>query len=157
MSKHNKKDKGKSMGKENKTKIFSAEQTKSHKHTIDTFADMPFHMAIIDIDGLHNTNRIHGYHAGDQLIRTVAFELREKFAFNQIYRISGDEFIAIARASTIEYKDFKEKVREIENVTSEYGESTGYTSPAHMFKTIDKRLSARKAKKKAEKNSQERL
>jgi diguanylate cyclase (GGDEF)-like protein len=114
------------------------------------FADMPFHMAIIDIDGLHNTNRQKGYHAGDQLIRNVAHQLQELFSFNQVYRISGDEFVAIARQSVISFEDFEKAVDKIENVTVYVDGSNGYTSPSHMFKAIDKKLADKKAKKKTE-------
>ena len=109
------------------------------------FADMPFHMAIIDIDGLHNTNRQKGYHAGDQLIRNVAHQLQEKFSFNQIYRISGDEFVAITRDSVMNYETFIEKVESLNNVSFYSDKSNGYTSPSHMFKAMDAKLSEKKA------------
>ena len=109
------------------------------------FADVGFYMAIIDIDGLHNVNRKQGYHAGDKLIKSVSNQLKDLFAFHQIYRISGDEFIAISRTSTMTEAQFREKLETLDNATYHADCADGYTSPKHMFKAVDKLLSEKKA------------
>jgi len=112
------------------------------------FSDRMFSMAIIDIDGLHNVNRQKGYHAGDKLIRSVGDQLQQLFDFNQVYRISGDEFVVIARDCTIAHSEFEAKLQQLVSATYYMDSAAEYTSPSHMFKTIDKKLSAKKAKNK---------
>lgn len=112
------------------------------------FADLEFNFAIVDIDGLHNVNRIQGYYVGDRFIKDVADQLRQNFEFNQIYRISGDEFVVLARCTAMDFKTFKTKLDTVENVTYVATSSTGYTNPKHMFKSIDTKLTHKKSKQK---------
>jgi len=108
------------------------------------FANMPFNIAIIDINGLHNTNRLKGYHVGDQLIRKCAAQLQDKFDFHQIFRISGDEFVVIVRESTLKKDEFENRLNSLTDVTFIIDSSVDYTSPKHMFKAMDKQLSSKK-------------
>ena len=51
-----------------------------------------FTFALIDINGLHKLNRDKGFLAGDDLIKSVALSLKDKFEESSVYRIGGDEF-----------------------------------------------------------------
>lgn len=50
----------------------------------------------VDVNGLHERNNHYGHEKGDQMLQTVALELRESFGRGNCYRIGGDEFVAFA-------------------------------------------------------------
>ncbi len=54
-----------------------------------------FSVAVFDINGLKKVNDEMGHGAGDKLIMGVANILRDVFQGRNIYRIGGDEFIAV--------------------------------------------------------------
>lgn len=114
------------------------------------FADSEFAMCLLDINGLHNINRIKGYAAGDALIKDVAVQLRREFAIHQVFRISGDEFAVLLRKSVSDLKSFKDKIAHVNNIEYVIESCNGYTSPKHMFKMMDKKLSVIKSKKTQE-------
>lgn len=111
------------------------------------FADSEFYMCLLDINGLHNINRIKGYSSGDNLIKTVAEQLRTEFAIHQIYRISGDEFVVLVRKSTLALDAFKDRMQRINDIEYVLESCVEYTSPKQMFKLMDKKLSSLKSKK----------
>lgn len=47
----------------------------------------------IDVNGLHELNNTEGHDAGDEMLRTVAAQIRERFGTAGSYRIGGDEFV----------------------------------------------------------------
>ncbi|HTF72212.1 MAG TPA: GGDEF domain-containing protein [Edaphobacter sp.] len=52
---------------------------------------------MLDLDGFKQVNDTHGHHAGDQLLRHVANNLREQAkGFTSIARLGGDEFTLLA-------------------------------------------------------------
>lgn len=52
---------------------------------------------LLDLDGFKQVNDTHGHHAGDQLLRHVANNLREHVGnFDSIARVGGDEFTLLA-------------------------------------------------------------
>ena len=48
----------------------------------------------VDVNGLHALNNTCGHEKGDQMLQTVALEMREVFGKNNCYRTGGDEFVA---------------------------------------------------------------
>ena len=46
-----------------------------------------------DVNGLHALNNCKGHDAGDEMLKTVARELKRYFGCNHTYRVGGDEFI----------------------------------------------------------------
>lgn len=48
----------------------------------------------VDVNGLHGRNNTMGHESGDQMLQTVAQEMREIFGHKNCYRIGGDEFLA---------------------------------------------------------------
>jgi diguanylate cyclase (GGDEF)-like protein len=70
---------------------------------------------MLDLDGFKQVNDTHGHHAGDQLLRHVANNLRERVGhFDSIARVGGDEFTLLAcnptYASSIE--QLRDSIRE---------------------------------------------
>ena len=49
-----------------------------------------------DANGLHELNNTKGHEAGDQLIRSIADQLKQQFGAKDAYRTGGDEFVAFA-------------------------------------------------------------
>ena len=96
------------------------------------FSETDFYLAMWDINGLHEENRIHGYSNGDALIRRVSNDLQ--MLGGRIYRISGDEFVGIfceapititidrttnAIVNTEHYKDVDEAFDELDKLIIE--------------------------------------
>lgn len=62
-------------------------------------ADKPDTLACVYIDanGLHEINNHLGHQAGDEMLKAVAEVLRRFFSQQNVYRIGGDEFVALCR------------------------------------------------------------
>lgn len=112
------------------------------------FADQMFFFVMVDIDNLHNMNRMHGYHYGDEIIKDVARQLRNHFEFHQIYRVSGDEFVLLIRSYYCSEEDLKNRLNTIENITYVIETPEDYTNPKHIFKTADMKLTEMKNARK---------
>ena len=54
-----------------------------------------FLLAVFDINGLKTSNDVFGHEYGDLLIITAAEILKDAVGFENLYRIGGDEFVAI--------------------------------------------------------------
>lgn len=50
----------------------------------------------IDVNGLHELNNSSGHESGDNMLKTVAAQIRKMFGEQYTYRIGGDEFLAFA-------------------------------------------------------------
>ena len=56
-----------------------------------------FALAIIDLNGLHNVNREHGFAVGDRFIIDTSDKIKTLFEDCNSYRTSGDEFFLLKR------------------------------------------------------------
>lgn len=106
-------------------------------------SDIPFGLAFIDVDGLHNVNRNQGYAAGDKLIKQVGDELLMHFEFSNVFRVSGDEFAVLLHAFGTS-NDVDIKLSSIDSISFEVLQSTRYSSPKEMFDDADSRLTYQK-------------
>lgn len=90
------------------TNIYKDELTNTHnkaayKNAIrqldeDIKTDSPsFSVAFFDLNGLENVNANFGFEAGDELMFHAARLLKKVFGSDNVYRVAGDEFIAIMR------------------------------------------------------------
>lgn len=78
----------------------------------------------MDLNGLKETNDAQGHDAGDQLIRNFSVILKSIFKYEEVFRISGDEFVILTNHS----KDFDSnisKLAELNNDVASYGIATG--------------------------------
>ena len=57
--------------------------------------DIVFSVVVFDINQLKMINDDYGHDRGDQLIVTIAKEIHDIFGGNRVYRVGGDEFVAI--------------------------------------------------------------
>ncbi len=94
-----------------------------------------FNLTLIDVNGLHLINKIGGYHAGDDLIVSVAEEIKKRTK-GDIYRVGGDEF-AIISLETI-------NCSACNNFVSASVHSANYETTVEMFKAADKLVSEAK-------------
>lgn len=96
-----------------------------------------FYLAMFDIIGLHDVNRNNGYIAGDSLIKQVANAIQHLDGLWEIYRIGGDEFIALF---------FTEPdVSKVPNATNAVIHSSNYKSLNYMLDELDQRIIHKKA------------
>ena len=123
------------------------------------FEDKPFVFIMVDVDGLHNVNRLQGYAAGDSLIVGVAEKLKSIFSDQKnadVFRISGDEFGVLLEYD--ESYDFQIDLEGLENATWNCtimgNGSTCLPSPSAVFKHTDKGLSLKKKSKKEKEKKQ---
>lgn len=54
-----------------------------------------FSVLVIDLDGFKRVNDLVGHHAGDVVLTTIAERLREHVDDDNLYRMGGDEFVAV--------------------------------------------------------------
>lgn len=73
----------------------------------------------IDANGLHALNDSKGHAAGDEMLRTVAGALRDRFDEKDVYRIGGDEFVVFARDEDME--SIRDKLEEVWTYLTERG------------------------------------
>ena len=66
-----------------------------------------FSIAVFDINGLKNSNDSFGHEYGDLMIITASDILKEAIGVENLYRIGGDEFVAILQSSD---KDKQERL-----------------------------------------------
>lgn len=64
-----------------------------------------FTVAVFDINGLKQVNDVHGHEQGDKLIIDAAYVLKDVFRAGKVYRIGGDEFVAVLAQDTAEAAD----------------------------------------------------
>lgn len=72
-----------------------------------------FAVTIIDINGLKSTNDNYGHECGDQIIMDTAMVISRIFGKKNIYRIGGDEFIAVSRG--VEQEGLRESFRRLDS------------------------------------------
>lgn len=78
--------------------------------------DVQFALAVFDVNYLKHANDVFGHRAGDALLKCVSGHISSVFANSSIYRIGGDEFVAILRGEDLPlhqslYSRFQESVR----------------------------------------------
>lgn len=59
--------------------------------------EVDFSIVVMDVNGLKDINDTHGHDAGNELIITAVNVISEVYRMGNIYRIGGDEFVAIIR------------------------------------------------------------
>jgi diguanylate cyclase (GGDEF)-like protein len=74
-------------------RAFEEDLQRDLDHAAETGAELS--LALLDLDGLKQTNDAHGHQVGDECIRSVGTALREAGPGTSAYRIGGDEFALI--------------------------------------------------------------
>ena len=72
--------------------------------SIDMGAVKPFAVVVCDVNGLKTVNDTQGHHAGDKLIRDASDMVCGIFKHSPIFRVGGDEFVAILQGADYEQR-----------------------------------------------------
>ncbi|MGX8681659.1 MAG: GGDEF domain-containing protein, partial [Spirochaetales bacterium] len=65
----------------------------------------PFAVTVFDVNDLKMMNDEHGHHEGDRLIRDASAIICTKFKHSPVFRIGGDEFVAVSSGQDYELID----------------------------------------------------
>ena len=78
----------------------------------------PFAVAMCDINGLKETNDEKGHKAGDRLIQAASAVICNTFKHSPVFRIGGDEFVAILKGS-----DYEQRAELLKSITEKSKEN----------------------------------
>ena len=101
----------------------------------------------VDVNGLHEMNNTSGHEKGDQMLQTVALEMREFFGKNNCYRTGGDEFVAFVTDS--QYAAVRARTEELAQALERKGysvaigvacQSAGGIDVDNLIKLAEKRM-----------------
>ena len=101
----------------------------------------------VDVNGLHDLNNSSGHEKGDQMLQTVALEMREVFGKNNCYRTGGDEFVAFVLDS--QYAAVRAQTEELARALEKKGysvaigvacQSAGGIDVDELIKLAEKRM-----------------
>ena len=134
------------------------------KDISDLSGETEFIYISMDVNGLKIINDSMGHAAGDELLQGASFCMKECFdQYGNVYRIGGDEFVAIVFVDQKRFEEILERFDEmvgnwsgrmIESMTISYGvvssteamqDSEGEFSVSRIAKTADIRMYERKA------------
>ena len=102
-----------------KSKHAFNETEKEINNRIRDGSQRPFAVAICDVNGLKTVNDTHGHKAGDQFIVDACRIICNRFKHSPVFRIGGDEFVAI-----LQEEDYLDRDR----LVNEFHEETGDSS-----------------------------
>ncbi|MBQ7507667.1 MAG: EAL domain-containing protein [Lachnospiraceae bacterium] len=74
-------------------------------HFIAEHSNQDFAIVVFDINGLKDVNDTKGHQAGDELLRKGCHEVCTIFAHSPVYRIGGDEFVAVVQGHDYDHLD----------------------------------------------------
>lgn len=98
-----------------------------------------FGIMMFDINGLKEMNDTHGHDAGDNYIRNSCRLICTVFKHSPVFRIGGDEFVAILRGQDLLKADillhkFYERIEEIESKAEKPEEAVSIAAGMAVFK-----------------------
>ena len=101
-----------------------------------------FAVAVFDINGLKKTNDFFGHECGDMIITDAAALIRRVFSKEQVYRIGGDEFIALLGPTTEEeiakrFEQLEQEIAHFNAVEKEYAMVLSFSYGAAVHKPGD--------------------
>lgn len=87
---------------------------------------VPFGLVTFDLNGLKEVNDMMGHDAGDAMIKHAGEVLTGIFGGNDVYRIGGDEFIAVVKGVTkAEFDDMISRVLDAERDDPDFSTAIG--------------------------------
>ncbi|MBR4554159.1 MAG: GGDEF domain-containing protein [Ruminococcus sp.] len=94
-----------------------------------------FAVAVFDINGLKVVNDNYGHELGDMLIIGAASCIKEVFGADNVYRIGGDEFIAIVEDCTLE--KMNSELERLDSVIDRFNSESSLPEPLSLSKGAD--------------------
>lgn len=124
--------------------------------------DLAFAIVVCDINGLKQVNDSMGHAAGDAYIKEGCEIICDAFARSPVFRVGGDEFVAVVKGKDYEYLESRiEKIDKINKKNKKNGKVTiavGYSLyektdkfASDVFERADSLMYANKKKMKEEK------
>ncbi|MCQ2770455.1 MAG: GGDEF domain-containing protein [Clostridia bacterium] len=107
-----------------------------------------FCVVMFDINFLKQTNDVYGHDHGDKLIIKSAELICDVFSHSPVYRIGGDEFVAILTGKDYKNREdlvfsFKQKIKELSNATLTDGDKVSIAcGSATYYPSVDKSFSS---------------
>ena len=92
-----------------------------------------FSIAIFDLNGLKELNDRYGHEKGDQAIQKAASVLKQVYGDGKVYRIGGDEFIAVLENPV---SDGASRFKDIDRLLSEGGGEVSLAKGAAEFDSV---------------------
>ncbi len=80
-----------------------------------------FAMIVFDVNGLKSTNDNYGHECGDRIIKDTVKVIRRVFTEEQVYRVGGDEFIALCGSVT--EKELEEKFGQLDRMIQDFNQN----------------------------------
>ena len=84
---------------------------------------LSFSIAVCDLNGLKEVNDLQGHEAGDRYLREGCMTICHVFEHSPVFRVGGDEFVAILRGGDFEARE--ELMATIEAANAQHAESGG--------------------------------
>jgi len=88
-----------------KSKLAFSEYETAADGRIADGSQTPFAIVICDVNGLKYVNDTQGHKAGDDYIRSASLLVCEVFQHSPVFRIGGDEFVAVLTGRDYEHRD----------------------------------------------------
>ncbi len=121
-----------------KTKNVFAGAEEQWNSRIASGEPVAFAVVVCDVNGLKRVNDTLGHKAGDQLIKDAAAVVCTTFKHSPVYRIGGDEFVAVL--SGADYEDRLDLIRNIQEKVEQAAMEGGVVLACGMaeFDSMDK-------------------
>ena len=121
-----------------KTKNVFAGAEEQWNSRIASGESVAFAVVVCDVNGLKRVNDTLGHKAGDQLIKDAAAVVCTTFKHSPVYRIGGDEFVAVL--SGADYEDRLDLIRNIQEKVEQAAMEGGVVLACGMaeFDSMDK-------------------
>ncbi len=144
-----------------KNKLAYLDKLKDFELSMDNKEVDSYGVIVFDLNGLKKVNDTLGHDAGDEYIKSACKMICQKFKHSPIYRIGGDEFVAILEGPDYENREAlletfdaeveqnqKEGLVVISSGLSIYSEETD-SDYNDVFKRADRKMYERKSQLKA--------
>jgi diguanylate cyclase (GGDEF)-like protein len=83
----------------------------------------PFAIVMLDVNDLKKVNDASGHQAGDELLKDACKVICETFKHSPVFRVGGDEFVAIAQGA--DYERLEERLKDMQDYNAEALKSGG--------------------------------
>ena len=88
-----------------KNKLAYLETLADLENRVETGVLTKYGVVVFDVNGLKKVNDTFGHDAGDEYIRSASRQICELYKHSPIFRIGGDEFVAILEGEDYEHRD----------------------------------------------------
>lgn len=133
----------------------------AYTNYIENFNEPNYAVIVFDVNNLKHLNDNYGHKQGDALIKMASSHICKSFAHSPVFRIGGDEFVAILKGQDYENKeklleffskhmsDYKLEITPFCELSIAFGIAQAATNYDETFALADKNMYAKKQEMKA--------